>query len=625
MSGFGSFMEGVSGGARTMSDLKGALEDRKYKKSIRDRINIESKDRNDDRVMGGLESYDFGEDESPYLMRLGEALGNGFKSLKEKVSKREGALPGIGDTDFGAMYEEQNPMFDPEAMPALGQDLDIPELADGGLPNEWDWKEDAPEKKGRYNPDSKEEIERRRTAPRSSSKPADVVNDTTKPKAQAIPEGPQKGRIARGVDKVKGGVKGAAALGASIGGIASVAENTMDANGKLEDYYRRFGRDPRRAGDYRPVEHAVMRGAGFLQDMGKGVTSFIPGLNEALHIDDGANRGAGVALAADTPAAPEEAIPTRRGPGGPGPSRGRTRAPAAPAAPRQAVPTAKPDPLAGFDVSNVDPNDIPRMTTREWDEHKTKLMQSYIRSGKSYAEAMDMADSQVMNQQRRGFLMLGQQAAALAEAGNLKGAAAAITAAFQSMPTTTDVNVTIYNGHLVAYGVDEETGEQVGQPVVLNAERIQAIMRNFADPKVWGEYTLASRGLDQKDRALGQVDRELDQRDYANQTDRIVGNARMLDAAQGAAGGLGVKDLDRVRADVTGAAWEIASSIPKEALPEGVPPQYMARAILTLAMARYQQQGGDLDAILARLQELARSPDGVQTILSGAAQIGGRP
>lgn len=627
MSGFGSFMEGFQGGMKSISDIKDAQELRKARKALRERQSMENADRNADRVLGGLPGFEFEPETKSYLERFGDWMGNGFQTLQKKVASREGALPGIGGTDFGSLYEEQNPLIDPEALPTLGQDLDLPEYKDGSpggvkADGTWDWAEDEPEKKRRYNPDSKEEIERRRTASRTSSKPADAVNDTTKPKPSAIPEGPKKGFVGRGIDKVKGGVKGAAALGASIGGITSVAENALDADGKLEDYYRRIGRDPARAKDYRPVEHAAMRGIGFLQDMGKGVTSFIPGLNDALHVNDGANEAS-----AATPA-PEEAIPlagSPRRPGGPGPSRGRTPAPAAPtapAAPSQAIPTAKPDPLAGFDVSNVDPKDIPRMSTAEWDEHKTQIMQSYIRSGKSYAEAMDLADQQVANQQRRGFLMFGQQAAALAEAGNLKGAAAAITAAFQNMPTTTDVNVTIYNGHLVAYGVDEETGEQVGQPVVLNAQRIQDILRNFSDPKVWGEYVQTNRKLDQGDRALGQVDRELDQRDYANKSDRIVADARMLDAQGGAmGGGVSAKDLDRIRPQIESITYRILATLPKDALPEGMSPERLGLAIQNLAMDDYRQSG-NADQTIAKINEIAQSPGGVQWLIEQAAAYG---
>lgn len=641
MSGFGSFMEGFSGGARTMSDIKSALEERKYRKSVRKRIEMDSDSVNRQREMADLPAFDMGEEESPYLMRLGDAMANGFKSLRDKVARREGALPGIGDTDFGAMYEEQNPLIDTEALPTLGQDLDLPEYKDGSpgaikADGTWNWADDEKpdDKKPQRRKMTEEEFNKgREQARRNTGQQIRKPDPISSPQSQKIIDKigadanpkeaiPTKGRISRGWDKLKGGAKGAAALSASIGGITSVAENALDADGKLEDYYRRIGRDPARAKDYRPVEHAVMRGMGFLQDMGKGVTSFIPGLNDALHVNDWANEASAAAPA------PQEAIPTAgspRRPGGPGPSRGRTparAAPTAPAAPSQAIPTAKPDPLAGFDVSNVDPKDIPRMSTREWDDHKKQIMQSYVLSGKSYAEAMDLADQQVTNQQRRGFLMFGQQAAALAEAGNLKGAAAAVTAAFQNMPTTTDVNVTIYNGHLVAYGVDEDTGEQVGQPVVLNAQRIQDILRNFSDPKVWGEYVQTSRKLDQGDRALDQADRELAQRDYANRTNRIIADARMLDARGGAVGGgVSAKDLDRIRPQIESITYRILATLPKDALPEGMSPERLGLAIQSLAMDDYRQSG-NADQTIAKITEIAQSPGGVQWLIEQAAAYG---
>ena len=97
--------------------------------------------------------------------------------------------------------------------------------------------------------------------------------------------------------------------------------------------------------------------------------------------------------------APQEAVPT----GSSGPSRrySARNAPAAPAAGASgagaipAGPAAAPaeaDPMAGFDISKVNADDIPNFGNKDWEAFREENIKELVANGMSYAEAWDKVD-----------------------------------------------------------------------------------------------------------------------------------------------------------------------------------------------------------------------------------------
>ena len=625
--GFGDFMSGMQGGMSTMDELKNSRLRRKLYDQEITKGDMEFDAKDFDREKRNLPKIRRFNTSDTFIGKFGDMMDPVLSRFMERLGRSPEEATAAAESDAAVPAEDTGaaPSYYDEAIP----------LADGGLPNEWDFVDDAkrPDSKAARRPKlTEEEFARRRAAAKADLtgkadqiRPVEYASKANKatidkvgadvaPKG-AIPETAPKGRIGRAMARGKGVAKGGAALGASIGGIASVAENSLDANGKLEDYYRRFGRDPARAGDYRPVEHAIMRGAGFLQDMGQGVTSFIPGLNEALHVDDEANRTEAAPAPAPAAAAPAEAIPTASGPSNPRryPGQGAAKKPVIPEA---AAPAAEPNPLDGFDVTKVNAADVPNFSNNDWVQHRKDMMDSLIMHGMSYAEAWDKVDQQVVATQQRGFMHFGNQARALLGSGDLKGAATAVRAAFQYLPTTTDLQVGEYNGHLVAFGVDEDTGEQVGSPVVITPEFLDSALMNFSDRKAWQEHAQDNRKLDQADTELQQGSRRLDLMEEGLGIERENALTNRLDAIGGGLGGKGgLKESDFATARRQLENW---AGMFGDA--EGSDPALPA-ALMAIAEAQYKRQGGDLSQITFRLEEMLRSPGGAETIIAAARRL----
>jgi hypothetical protein len=621
--GFGDFMSGMQGGMGAMDDLKNSRLRRKlYDQALTEGdYMLTGKERARERA--GLPGIERSRTSDTLIGKLGDKLDPVLSRFMESLGRGSGATESPTAMELPTAEE----MAPEEAPSSEYYDEAIP-LADGRRPmddpmrraEELSLEEDSgPKQRQRYNADSPDEISKRAGRARAASPPpseaiptqvVDRSGDKTlgqRAKAYATRYdgvgGPSMtakegaGAFRRGARKVVGGlgrgaIIGTIAAGAS-GGIRGAVQADQPGDSILGDTWERA------------------KGAG------KGV---VTGILDPLG-EPGRWRGEGEAPPPE--AAPPEAVPTTSGQPNPRryPGQGAARRAApAPADPSQAIPEAAPaevNPLDGFDVTKVSAADIPNFSNQDWVSFREEAIKDYVSSGMSYAEAWDKVDQQVVATQQRGFMHFGNQARALLASGDLNGAATAVRAAFQYFPSTTDLEVGEYNGHLVAFGVDEDTGEQVGTPMVVTPEFLDSALMNFSDRKAWTEFAQDNRKMDQADTELGQGDRRLDLMEEGLGIDRENALTRRIDAIGGglAGGGSSLKESDVATARRQLGEW--ADSFMDD---EGADPALPA-ALRALAEAQYQRSGGDLESITFRLEEMLRSPGGAEMIIAAARRL----
>lgn len=640
---FGDFMKGMQGGMTTMQDLRKArqVEDL-YDYAIADAEEAFG-DRNDERIKGGLKPITkrgsttllgrLTDKMDPVLARWMEKIGRGSGTTESPVA---GELPTSEETDPTPPAEAL-----PIEEPILAADGKRPVLEGSDELGYWlDDKEAGKPKGERYNPDSPDEVKSRAARARAGSAapreaiPTQVEGDPSKYRpakegqvGNAARDATRAGRarqwattydgvggpsmtakegagaVRRGARKVVGGLGRGAVIGsilaAGSGGIRGALDAETTGDGVLSDLGQR----------------AVGAGKGVL-------TGVLDPLGEpGRWMDRGEEAPAEPAPAA----APAEALPTS-GPRGPrrypGQGAARRAAPAAPAGPQAipTVPTEDDDPLSSFDITQFKASEIPNFSNNDWIQHRKDMLQSYMRSGMSYAEAWDKADQQVIATQQRGFMHFAKQAyMALVTSGESSPeAGAAIRAAFQYLPSTTDIQVGEYNGKLVAFGIDEDTGEQVGTPVVITPQLLEQVMMNFQDPKTWAEHAQDNRKLDQADTELEQGERRLGIMEGGLEVERENALTRRLDAigVPGAAGSsLKESDINAARKAIDDWAFQFAQG-------EDVDPA-LPSALRALAEAQYARSGGggNLNTIMLRLEEMLKSPGGAETIIAAARRL----
>ena len=647
---FGDFMKGMQGGMTTMQDLRKArqVEDL-YDYAIAD-AEEEFGDRNADRVKGGLEPIKkrgsttllgrLTDKMDPVIARWMEKLGRGTGTTESPVA---GELP---------TSEELDPTPPAEAIPTEeALPIEDPILAADGkrpvvegtdeLGNWLDDKEAGKPKRPKYNDNSPDEIEKRASRARGA-KPAP---------SEAIPtqvEGdPSKYRPA-GKGQTGNAPKNATRAGraaewatehAKYKGVGGPSMTAAEGAGALRTGARKvvggLGRGAiigsvlaAGSGGIRGALDAETTGDGFWSDVGqraagagKGVVAgVLDPLGEPGRWMDRGEEEAPAAAPAE-----QEAIPTRgSGPNGPRRYPGQGAARRAAAAGPQAIPTAPTarDPLEDFDITQFKASEIPNFSNSDWMSHRKDLLQSYMRSGLSYAEAYDKADQQAIATQQRGFMHFAKQAyTALVTSGKSSPeAGAAIRAAFQYLPSTTDIQVGEYNGHLVAFGVDEDTGEQVGKPVVITPDLLERIMMNFQDPKAWAEHAQDNKKLDQADRELDQGDRRLGILEGGLEVERENALTKRLDAigVPGATGSaLKESDIAAAGKAIDEWAYQFARSPDGEDVDPALP-----SALKALAEAEFARKGGgNLRTIMLRLEEMLKSPGGAETIIAAARRL----
>jgi hypothetical protein len=71
------------------------------------------------------------------------------------------------------------------------------------------------------------------------------------------------------------------------------------------------------------------------------------------------------------------------------------------------------------------------------------------------------------------------------------------------------VKFSIVKGNLVAYGVDEETGQPESRPWLVNPETLSVMAKNFSTPGAWAEHAQDRREHDDR---IGIAQQEIDHR-----------------------------------------------------------------------------------------------------------------
>jgi hypothetical protein len=170
-----------------------------------------------------------------------------------------------------------------------------------------------------------------------------------------------------------------------------------------------------------------------------------------------------------------------------------------------------PDERQVIDLSKVqfDPNEMPDMKVRDWEEYRRKKIAYGVGQGKS----ADEVDKEVTAMQQRGFLRYGQQAFTLMQAGNLQGAARALKAAYQYFPNGYDVKFGVQNGNIVGMGFNEETGKPEGNPMILTPERLSVMMENFTNPQAFRMWTQDWRKQAMENRKYNEIEKPSAQAD----------------------------------------------------------------------------------------------------------------
>jgi hypothetical protein len=145
--------------------------------------------------------------------------------------------------------------------------------------------------------------------------------------------------------------------------------------------------------------------------------------------------------------------------------------------------------------------------------------------------------------QIRGFTNYASQAQALMQAQNLKGAARALRAAYQYFPDGNDVKIGIQNGHLVAVGVDDDTGQPFDKGTrVITPEFLSGAIQNFANPTAFQSWTKDWRTEQLQRQKYAEVEKPLAQAQASALT--TTADANMQRAQNSAAmGGMKPQDM----------------------------------------------------------------------------------
>lgn len=193
-------------------------------------------------------------------------------------------------------------------------------------------------------------------------------------------------------------------------------------------------------------------------------------------------------------------------------------------------------------ASGLRPEDIPPAPVEDWTKYRKAVLEASILRG----EDPSVAQMGITQMQMDGFSSNMQQASFLSKQGDPRGAALAARMAYQYFPNGSDVRFGIAEGKngpvLVGMGVDEKTGEPVGQgtPMVLTPDTLAMYADVARDPKQWLTWTKDWHAMDMKerefllDRDIAQVDaRYKDRMATAAETNAEAATVRALRTGMG--------------------------------------------------------------------------------------------
>ena len=196
----------------------------------------------------------------------------------------------------------------------------------------------------------------------------------------------------------------------------------------------------------------------------------------------------------------------------------------------------------------VRPEDLPSMSTSDWAGYRQRMTLAAAKTGMTPVEAHGMVDQRITQTQMTGFQREGQKAMLYLQSGQNREAAMALRQAYQYFPN----GVTVKFGTMIdpktgqpaimTMGVDEETGEPTGSPMLITTERLTTMMENMQNPDAFRSWTKDGRDLQMEINKLQSIDDyrqgTLDVAAYNAETDRIG-------ELTGGTGGLRPADRDR--------------------------------------------------------------------------------
>lgn len=613
MAGFGSFMEGMQGGMKSMSDIQAAWDKRDLTNAALEEIDASRQGTDFVREKNKLPLL-------PKRKRV-ESIGERFASwIQNQISGGDNALEPQAYQPPPPPGSDAPPVE--TAIPEQAYGGHQMEFADGGTPFElWDdEKANGPKKKGAGKAD---EAVKRDAARAREANPARVASrtETAVPgKNEAIPQKQSagakvnaaadkvrtaaenskpgqmlRGALPEGTGAIRRGVNSVGKAAAPLA-LGATAYNTF--NTPTEDYRTRFGletNDPSFLGDL------GVRALGAASDLGSVLTF-----------------GAADRFYRDKQQAPQEAIPTQAPAAAPAPAEAVPTGPSTRggAAPRPAPVDPKfqiPDPAA-IDWTKMKGVDVPQYDTKDWVAFRQDAKEEFLMThrGATTADAEMYADQQVTAMQQNGFMQYLKQTAVLLNAGDAESAAKAAAMAFHFMPTGTSVKPGVYNGKPVLFPYDEETGEPEGNPVVLTPQLLSDIATQFGNPANWEKVVQDRRTADRGDTLLGIQQQTADAATMNAET-----NATYYGAKAAGAGGLKPADIDRVREPIL----NLTAGIMREV---GLGMDPSAERVIAGALLRvYAESGGKKSPehtaeLIANL--LSQDPDGLNKLRAELAR-----
>jgi hypothetical protein len=587
--GLGALFQGVQSGIETrdISDLRHRQKEYLKLRNTGDRTVLEGLN---ETLAGAaqMEGIDYTPFEIPELRDTPLERFGGF--LKERFgfgsAPAESSTSGIQDTSGEQMSAVDNPqqlwrkrdggpIYTDKAIPS-GRSHYLRHYQDGGgVPPLFD-------KQGNRRQLTDEERRHRSYGDYYVTESEAESNRAARSRGEHRNRNPLGGRYKSGVDRqgisddLSGG--GLGEFGSDLARAASETDTAQSLR-NLNEVAGASVRNIQDAGDARSTGRAVRAS---VQDAGAGALNIAGGIASDFGIDKLKEFGAGF-LGFDG----QEGVPANPSVGKSGTKGGEKAAAVASVdtpdqsdeeIAQQAISTGEKTAAENFDYrylpEDTRPEDLPSMSTKEWADGRKQMVMGLIKQGKDPSEAYKIVDDITVDRQMRGMERELTKAITYAGMGDLRAAGFAIRQGFQYFPNGVDVKLAIQNdaktgtSNLVAFGVDEETGEPTGQPMVITADRLAALRENFSNPAAFRTWTKDGLDLQLEIAKLKDISAyrqgTLGIQEANAITDRLEAET---EARTGGQGGRKYSDLDR---GATEAVKEFKEMEFNGILPEGV-------------------------------------------------------
>jgi len=264
----------------------------------------------------------------------------------------------------------------------------------------------------------------------------------------------------------------------------------------------------------------------------------------------------------------------------------------------------------------VRPEDLPSMTTSDWAGYRQRMTLAAAKSGMTPVEAHQMVDQRITQTQMVGFQREGQKALLYLQTGQNREAAMALRQAYQYFPNGVTVKFgTVTDPKtgqpaIITMGVDEDTGEPTGSPMLITTERLAAMMEEMSKPGSFRSWTKDGRDLQMQINELQSID------DYRQGSLDIAAYDAETDRIGELTGGSGLSASERRQRDTEYSDRMAEAGIMEEGFEDPI-----VKRSLASAMTIYEQLSGlDMNTvtheILAAYQDDPQN--GVQRLLESA-------